>query len=201
MRRHLILFAKAPRLGSVKRRLAAQVGALAAWRFYRGNLAVVTRRLGRDRRWRTWLALTPDHWPGGRRLGPRVLPGLPQGRGDLGQRMARALRMVPKGPAVLIGADIPAVQPAHIQAAFRALGHADAVFGPASDGGFWLVGLARRRDMPSLFRQVRWSTCWALADTLGNLARNRRATLIVRLRDVDTADDLARFSRLSAGAR
>ncbi|MBM3490412.1 MAG: glycosyltransferase [Alphaproteobacteria bacterium] len=200
MRQHLILFAKAPRLGSAKRRLAAELGALAAWRFHRGTLAAVARRLGGDRRWRTWLALTPDHWPGGRRLVPHALPGLAQGRGDLGQRMARALRAPPRGPAVLIGADIPAVRPAHIAAAFRALGHADAVFGPATDGGYWLVGLARRRTMPGLFHNVRWSSPWALADTLRNLPAHRRAAQVARLHDVDTAADLV-LSRLAAGAR
>ncbi|MCO6418186.1 hypothetical protein JYK14_18745, partial [Siccirubricoccus sp. KC 17139] len=72
----LILFARAPRLGRVKRRLAAGIGPLAALRFHRAQLATLIRRLGRDRRWRTELALTPDRargpWTGG-------LPRLPQG--------------------------------------------------------------------------------------------------------------------------
>ena len=201
MTRHLLLFAKVPRVGAVKRRLAAEIGALAAWRFHRGNLARLTRRLGRERRWRTWLALTPDRWPGGGRLGPPRRPCLRQGRGDLGQRMARTLAAVPPGPVVLIGADIPAIRADHIAAAFRALRQADAVFGPATDGGFWLVGLARRRPMPGLFAGVRWSSPAALADTLGNVAGNRRVALVARLSDVDTAADLAALSQPSAGAR
>jgi uncharacterized protein len=125
----LIIFARAPRLGTVKRRLAREVGAAAALRFHRGQLRRLARELGRDRRWRTVLAVTPDRlrWPSG-------LPMQPQGGGDLGARMARAL--APHRRAVLVGTDIPGLGRADIAAAFRALGRADAVFGPSEDGGY-----------------------------------------------------------------
>jgi hypothetical protein len=65
------------------------------------------------------------------------------------------------------------------------------VFGPAEDGGYWLVGLGARRP-PDPFGGVRWSTPHALADTLARLRApvRRRAVLLRRLRDVDTAADL-----------
>jgi rSAM/selenodomain-associated transferase 1 len=178
----LIIFARAPRLGTVKRRLARGIGALAALRFYRGQVRRLLREVGRDRRWRTVLAVTPDRvrWP----AGP---PMLPQGGGDLGQRMGRALARHRR--AVLVGCDIPDLGRADIAAAFRALGHAQAVFGPAEDGGYWLVGFGPRRP-PAPFAAVRWSTEHALADTLGN-CRGHRVALLRRLRDVDTAADLA----------
>ncbi|TDH58183.1 glycosyltransferase [Dankookia rubra] len=181
----LIVFARAPRLGTVKRRLAAGIGAMAALRFYRGQLGRLLRQAGRDRRWRVELAVTPDRirWP------VRASPGLPmrgQGGGDLGQRMGRALGRHRR--AVLVGCDIPGLGRADVAAAFRALGRADAVFGPAEDGGYWLVGLGPRRP-PALFAGVRWSTEHALADTLANCA-GRRVALLRRLRDVDTAADL-----------
>ncbi|WP_135468783.1 TIGR04282 family arsenosugar biosynthesis glycosyltransferase [Crenalkalicoccus roseus] len=180
----LILFARAPRLGAVKRRLARGIGALAALRFYRTQLAALCRRLGRDRRWRTVLAVTPDH---ARARWPAPLPRLPQGRGDLGARMRRALFRHRR--AVLVGSDIPGLGAEDIAAAFRALGRAEAVFGPAEDGGYWLVGLGPRRPARP-FAGVRWSTEHALADTLANF-RHRRVVLLRRLRDVDTAADLA----------
>jgi uncharacterized protein len=178
----LIVFARAPRLGTVKRRLAAGIGAMAALRFYRGQLGRLLRQVGQDRRWRTELAVTPDRirWPTG-------LPMHKQGGGDLGQRMGRALGRHRR--AVLVGCDIPGLGAADIAAAFRALGRADAVFGPAEDGGYWLVGLGPRRP-PAPFADVRWSTAHALADTLANCRRHRVA-LVRRLRDVDTAEDLA----------
>jgi hypothetical protein len=100
--------------------------------------------------------------------------------------MARAL--APHRRAVLVGCDIPGLGAADIAAAFRALGRAGAVFGPAEDGGYWLVGFGPRRPARP-FAGVRWSTEHALADTLRNCAPHPVA-LVRRLRDVDTAADL-----------
>ena len=105
--------------------------------------------------------------------------------------MGRVFRTLPPGPVVIIGADIPGVTRTDIDAAFRALGDADAVFGPAEDGGYWLIGLARgRRTAPAgLFNNVRWSTVHALADTKASLG-DARIAHVRTLRDVDTAEDL-----------
>ncbi len=203
--RHLVVFMKAPRLGAVKRRLARDVGTVAAWRFYRATSAAVLRRLARDRRWRLWLALTPDALGRADPTRPLVSPGavtrLSQGRGDLGQRMSRVLRRLPPGPAVIVGADIPDISAGHIARAFAALGRHDAVFGPAPDGGYWLVGVRRRPCPPNLFRGVRWSTPHALDDTLANLNRRMSYALIERLEDVDDGAALMRWRRRVASAR
>ncbi len=180
----LLVFARAPRLGRVKSRLARGIGAMAALRFYRGQLHATARAVGRDRRWRTLLCVTPPRARGGF---PAGLGRVAQGRGDLGARMRAAL--APHRRAIVIGSDIPGIRAADIAAGFRALGRADAVFGPAEDGGYWLVGLGPRRPATP-FARVRWSTADALADTLANFA-GRRVALLRRLRDVDTADDLA----------
>jgi glycosyltransferase A (GT-A) superfamily protein (DUF2064 family) len=105
--------------------------------------------------------------------------------------MQRLFDRAPPGPLVLIGTDIPGITPAHIAAAFRLLGRHDAVFGPAADGGYWLVGLRRRPCVLRPFRGVRWSTQHALADTLANL-RSRSVAHLPTLADVDTPADLAR---------
>lgn len=188
MKPTLIVFARAPRLGRVKRRLAAEIGDVAALRFYRRTLLRLLARVARDRRWRTVLALTPDS---GRIAG---WVSRPQGRGDLGMRMARALARAP-GPAVLVGSDIPALGPAQIACAFRRLASADAVLGPAIDGGYYLVGTRRGSLARWMFRNVRWSTPHALADTRASL-RGRRVALVDPLADVDTAADLASLSDL-----
>jgi hypothetical protein len=184
----VIVFARAPRLGAVKRRLARGIGAMGALRFYRGQLAAVLSALARDRRWRTSIAATPD---AARPRWPRRLPVAPQGGGDLGARMARAMR--PHRRVVVVGSDIPGIGRADIAAAFRALGRADAVFGPAEDGGYWLVGMGPRRPAHP-FADVRWSSEHTLADTLANFA-GRRVALLRSLRDVDTAEDLAAIRR------
>jgi uncharacterized protein len=194
IRRHLVLFVRAPQRGAGKRRLARDIGDGAALAFERAMLALLLRRLGRDRRWRLRLAVAPDGACRRARLWPRGTPRAGQGAGDLGRRMRRALASCPPGPALLVGSDIPALRPSHIAQAFRLLGRCDLVFGPAADGGFWLVGARRsRRPMPP-FGRVRWSGPHALADVLRNLAPGMSVGFAARLEDVD---DGAAFRRLA----
>jgi uncharacterized protein len=185
--RHLILFVRLPRLGTGKRRLARDIGALAALRFERLMLARGLRRLGRDRRWQLRLVVTPDraarNWPG----------ATPQGRGDLGERMHRALAACPPGPAVLIGSDIPGLAAAHIAEAFALLGRHGVVFGPANDGGFWLVGCRHR---PPRFGKVRWSSPHTLSDVLCNLSHTMLVGFAATLDDVDDGDAYRRARAL-----
>ncbi len=197
---NLVIFARAPRRGAVKRRLAADIGDGAAITFYRNTLRDTLRRLGGDPRWRTWLAVTPDSAVTGAQAGLLTPPltgvsGIskrPQGAGHLGIRMRRPLLLpgrpgaLPPGPAVIVGSDIPGITPAHIARAFAALGSHDFVFGPATDGGYWLAGARRRPALPhGLFDGVRWSSEHALADTLAGLPASVRVALIDALDDVD----------------
>ena len=103
------------------------------------------------------------------------------------------------GPVVIIGTDMPGIRAGHIRDAFRLLGRHDAVFGPATDGGYWLVGLRRRPRVPRIFQAVRWSSPHALADTLANL-RGLSVARVAILSDVDTAEDFASSAAI-AGRR
>ena len=109
--------------------------------------------------------------------------------------MARACRRFRRGNVAIIGSDIPDANAADPRAAFRALGRHDAVFGPAEDGGYWLVALGARRPAQP-FVNARWSTGHALADTLRNF-RGFRVARVRMLRDVDTACDLPMHPRRS----
>ena len=187
---HLVIMAKRPVMGRVKRRLARALGEVAALRFYRNCLFHVLLRLAKDRRWRVSLAVDPGYpvavsaWPAHRRVAL-----LPQGKGDLGHRMQRLFERLPPGPVIVVGSDIPAIRPAHIAQAFKLLGDADAVLGEAHDGGYWLVGLKRMPKILRPFSAVRWSGPNTLADTLANLGGKRVAFAAV-LSDVDTKSDL-----------
>lgn len=187
MARHVGYFLREPRLGAVKRRLGAEIGHVAAWQFYRRTVRHVLPPLNRDPRWQFWLAATPDDWAGVSRFWPDRCATLPQGRGDIGRRMLRAFRAMPPGPAVIVGSDIPSLAPGHIEEAFRLLGRNDVVFGPATDGGYWLIGLAAHARMLDPFRNVAWSTPSALDDTRANLAPSIRVGLCATLDDVDDA--------------
>lgn len=194
-RPRLFIMVKEPRPGRVKTRLGAGIGMGAAARWFREQSGGLIRRLSADPRWETVLAVAPDRAGLESRVWPTTLPRWPQGAGDLGDRMGRIFREAPPGPVLIIGADIPGVGRRDIAAAFRALGSADAVFGPAEDGGYWLMGLSRRRKAApaGLFRNVRWSTEHALRDTAATMPGARIAN-VRTLRDVDTAEDLTLIS-------
>jgi rSAM/selenodomain-associated transferase 1 len=182
MKDTVVVFTRAPRLGAVKLRLARDIGDRAALRFHVATMTRLVRALTAERRFLTVVAVTPDR----ARLSLPVKQ-IPQGHGDLGTRMHRAFWRYRHGRVAIIGCDIPEAGPRDLLAAFRALGSADAVFGPATDGGYWLVAMAPRRPARP-FARVRWSTGHALADTVSNFMGRR----IVRLRvlsDVDTVDD------------
>jgi uncharacterized protein len=195
----LCLMAKAPVLGAVKTRLARGSSGAEAVAAYRTMLRLAVRRLSVPRAWRLVLVVAPDAAV----LSPS-LPASPsrivQGRGDLGDRMQRVFdRFTAQGPVVIIGADIPGITRGDVAAAFHALGGHDAVVGPSDDGGYWLIGAgARRRIAP--FAQVRWSSAFALQDTLAGMRGFRVARLRV-LADVDTTQDWRAWTRLPPSAR
>jgi rSAM/selenodomain-associated transferase 1 len=178
------MFARAPLYGAVKTRLARDVGNAEALRFYRDTLQRLVRRLDRDPRHELVLAVTPDRaahdsgmWPDG--------PGIVgQGKGDLGQRMLRVLRMAGTRPAMIIGSDIPGINAASIAKAAHTLGSHAHVLGPARDGGYWLIGARHPTGLRiDALEGVRWSGPHALADTMARLDNAR--LLDVVLDDVD----------------
>jgi hypothetical protein len=184
---------KAPMAGRVKTRLARQTSVVRASAFYRQASGGLIQRLAGDRRWQTVLAVAPDSSCGGAPfpVWPPGLPRLAQGGGDLGERLQRIFDRLPPGPVVVIGSDCPYVMRGDIADAFAALGGADAVLGPADDGGYWLVGARRFPTTPRMFDGVRWSSATTLADTCANLDAWRVA-LLRQLSDVDSRRDLER---------
>ncbi|KPU84980.1 hypothetical protein JI58_00355 [Marinosulfonomonas sp. PRT-SC04] len=185
---------KEPRLGRVKTRLGQGMGTVSATWWFRHQVKRLLREIV-DPRWLIILAVSPDNQALNSHFWPKHLPRTPQGRGDLGARMLRLLNAPQKGPVVLVGGDIPDVRCHHIAEAFAKLGSNKAVFGPATDGGFWLVGLKRTAPAPrDMFQGVRWSTKHALADTLASMPDDTPAMVAV-LQDVDTIADLAKIDR------
>ncbi len=180
---------KEPVAGRVKTRLGKGIGMTAAAWWFRHQ----TRRLIcslRDPRWHMILAVSPDREGLASRFWPADIDRMAQGQGTPGTRMKRVFDVTPPGLTLIIGADIPGITKMHIVRAFDALRTSEAVIGPAEDGGFWLIGLKRVRPTPPLlFRNVRWSSENALADTVSTLG-NCRISYVDRLRDVDTAADL-----------
>jgi uncharacterized protein len=184
----VFIFARAPRFGVVKTRLARDIGAADALRFYRNTLNDVARRLASSGRLDVVLAVTPDRAATDAGYWPTGLARVAQGRGDLGLRMVRVLKCAGSRPAIVIGSDIPDASAALVLDAARALGQRRFVLGPTQDGGYWLIGarhparLARRH-----LDGVRWSTPHALADTVAKL--HDVSLLSQTLTDVDDGRD------------
>jgi len=131
---------------------------------------------------------------------PRGVRVRVQGRGELGARLARmfaALWNEGRQRVAVIGSDSPTLTARRVREGLAALQRADAVLGPARDGGYYLIGLRRTsKSLFSLFREVEWGTRRALAQTLGNLrAAGLRVRLLPMGYDVDTPGDLRRLER------
>ncbi len=128
----------------------------------------------------------------------------PQSEGDLGARMLGAIAArfaAGAAKVLLIGTDCPGLGSALLETAFVRLDRADAVLGPAADGGYYLVGMTR--PIPELFRGIPWSTDATLAVTLERAATAGVAVaMLEEQRDVDTPDDWRAWqaSRRAAGA-
>jgi len=167
-RKRLVFMAKAPVLGTVKSRLAKDVGWVKATAFHRHSVRNLTLRLSRNSRWDSVLALAPDSTLKSAFPSSQGLIRIAQGAGDLGARMHRVMVDLPPGPVIIIGTDIPQISQREIADAFRLLGRRSAVLGPGKDGGYWLVGLRRTPAIPAIFRNVRWSSAHTLDDTLAN---------------------------------
>ncbi len=187
----LVIMVKVPVAGRVKTRLAREIGVVRATMFYRHAMREVIARLARQPFWRTLVIVDPDSG-----VASRMLPGGTarggQGRGDLGTRMQRPMRRLAPGPVCLIGTDVPDISVADVRSAFRRLGDHDAVFGPAADGGFWLVGLRRVPRVIDPYRgRVPWSRADTLERTLANLS-GARVAFTTRHPDVENTADLAR---------
>lgn len=194
----LIIFAKEPRPGQVKTRLCPPLSPEAAAQLYHHFILDILEEMAQVPEIRLAVAFSPPAARGFfRRLAPPGTNLFPQEGVDLGERMARAFARnfaVGFGPILLRGSDVPDLPAAVVSEAKAVLtaGQAQVVLGPATDGGYHLVGLTE--PQPALFRGPAWSSSTVLTDTL-NLARQLglKVHLLPPWPDIDTGDDLRTF--------
>jgi rSAM/selenodomain-associated transferase 1 len=189
--RVLGLFAKRPEPGAVKTRLAAATSPAWAARVADAFLRDTLSRLaGVDAR--QVLAFAPA--TAGRFFGDLVqdrftLVG--QADGDLGRRLSAFVTdqvAAGAGSVVLVGTDSPTLPPSFVEQAFRELERADVVLGPATDGGYYLLGCGRR--LPPVFDGITWGSRGVLGETVARLADpSWRVAVLPPWYDVDTLED------------
>lgn len=203
MKRRLIVMLKFPRPGAVKTRLISAMGATRACEIYRtlvrqtlatvetyrraAGIEVEVRMAGAPNQATAQLWLGDGWWV------------REQGGGDLGQRLHRAVEdAFSEGvdAVAVIGTDCPDLSPKILQMAFSALEKTDLVFGPAADGGYYLIGL--RRWLPTLFAHIQWGTDQVLRQSLTAARRARASTMqLETLTDIDRPEDLLRWPSYS----
>lgn len=198
---HLFIFTRYPEPGKAKTRLIPALGAVAAAELHRqmtertlAQVKVLQQRDPLDVE--VWYAggdrAQMQAWLGG------ALQYQPQPEGDLGDRMAGAFQTAfDQGAktAVIIGTDCPELTDTLLIEAFQALRQTDLVLGPASDGGYYLIGL--RRFVPELFQSIAWSTERVFQQTV-EIANtlNVSLTCLPVLTDIDRPEDLAAWNQI-----
>jgi uncharacterized protein len=202
---HLILFTRYPTPGTTKTRLIPELGSEGAARIQRRMTEHVLSKAMDARsahgpsievRYEGGSRSRMENWLG---AGIRYTP---QGSGHLGHRMGRALAEAFEkgaGAVVIIGSDIPGIDRHTIEKAFFALAHRSVVLGPASDGGYYLLGM--RGDIPPAHRSrllegIPWGSGTVLSRTMDRAKRlNLAPWRLQTLRDVDRPGDLAVWDR------
>ena len=195
----LLVFARVPALGRVKTRIAKTLGNVRALRIYRvlGRVVMLHMRRAIKNTVNVRIVHTPDEGDNDIRawLGPDV-DTVPQGDGDLGTRMWRAVARefgVDTERVVVVGTDCPELSSDIVEQAFNALTTHDVVFGPATDGGYYLIGVHQRAAnvaLATLFSGVPWSSSETLAVSR-NRARDAGLSVceLELLSDIDTEAD------------
>ncbi len=192
----LLIFVRNPELGKVKTRLASSIGEEAALYVYRQLIhctQVNTQNIQADK-----FVYYDSYIPENDTWNDTVYSKHFQQGNDLGERMHNAFNdgfSQGYSSIVIIGSDCAGLSEAMVTKAFDALQTNDFVIGPASDGGYYLLGM--RSLYPDLFINKMWSTDTVYQDTLRDIqARKSSLYVLPKLTDIDTEDDLREMIRL-----
>ena len=183
----VIVFVKNIKLGKVKTRLAKTIGNQGAFQVYAELVKVTeeaTKNISEDKRIYFSESVVENQWENHQKF---VQVGV-----DLGERMKNAFK---KGfddgyeRIVLIGSDLPDITATHINKGLNALTQNEVVFGPAEDGGYYLIGLSKIHNF--VFNNKPWSQTHLLEETLSELKENDVTfSTLDTLNDIDTYEDL-----------
>jgi uncharacterized protein len=200
----VFVFAKPPRAGRVKTRLQSALSPREAAEVHRACIADTVRLVASLPRCERWL-LVAGSSTAARKLARAIGLGkdwrvAAQGRGDLGERLARWFRRgfgCSAARVLAVGTDSPWIGRARLREAFAALARCDVALGPTDDGGYYLVGA--RRWLPEMFRGIAWGTEAVLRQTQRQLQKCRASVALLTAGfDLDRPADLRRAARLLA---
>ncbi len=198
----VIIFARYPREGMVKTRLAKTLGENFALEFYKlcaeHTFSECKKLFASEAEGYLFFTQTKDKadiikWT------KSMFSTYEQKGKDLGEKMLNAFTTVFRNGAVkvvIIGTDLPDISSKIINDAFIALSHYDAVLGPTDDGGYYLLGL--KNNYPYIFKNMNWSTPTVFQETLERFNSKKISTKILRkLSDIDTEEDLTKWAMIN----
>lgn len=195
-RRRLLLFTRYPEAGTAKTRMIPLLGPEGAANLQRDMTSLMVSVLKQWRRFSSDSFAVYFHGGSLRAMQEMFGAGVsyvPQSEGSLGDRVCQAFtKAAAEGykKIVVIGADCPSIDEDVLNRAFSALDSCDVVVGPATDGGYYLIGT--NRCYPELFQRISWGTSDVLAQTRKSIERlGLRAHYLDALSDVDVPADLA----------
>jgi hypothetical protein len=193
----IICLARAPEVGKIKTRLAAEIGEVRALDIYRELLSITAKTLiavpraveiSLDGKWET-----RDF----RKIFGSAVSRSRQPKGDLGEKMHSLAADAFSGDyarVILIGSDCPDLTPQILEQANAALTNHDLVLGPAADGGYYLIGM--KRPHPELFRDISWGTDAVLLTTIDRAEQHQLSfDLLEELFDIDRLADWQAYCR------
>jgi rSAM/selenodomain-associated transferase 1 len=190
----IIIFARNPKLGKVKTRLAKTIGDFAALETYKilmKHTANVVEKSNAEK-----IVFYSEYIDNNDVWAKIKCKKVKQSEGDLGEKMQTAFEYAFElgyKKIVIIGSDVYRLKTEHIDSAFTQLQTHDVVIGPAHDGGYYLLGL--NFIIPELFEQKKWGTSSVLENTLADL-NELNVTLLEPLNDIDTFEDLKKEPQL-----
>lgn len=194
----IIIFQKNLILGKVKTRLAASVGHQQALEIYRDLVAYTYKQAIEIEEADIWVFFSDSFEEMDGNLQQHITATMVQEGADLGERMENAFRTIfgfGYAKAVLIGTDCPEIRPIIIENALKSLEKNEVVIGPAMDGGYYLIGMAK--VLPRLFSQIPWSTENVFPITLERINREKISHYIMPvLSDIDTEEDWINLKNL-----
>ena len=192
----LILFTKAPELGNVKTRLAAEVGAARALEVHNQLVTSALKRLCGAECFEVVLCVTKVNQAVKDWANKFTIPITLQPSGDLGARMYGALATASAEKVVLVGSDCPDIDSDYVKQAFETLEYKPVVFGPAEDGGYGLIGVRQSplKKIVSLFEEIPWGGDQVFEITTKRLERLRiKYGVLPTIWDVDVLEDWQRL--------
>ncbi|MDD5772689.1 MAG: TIGR04282 family arsenosugar biosynthesis glycosyltransferase [bacterium] len=193
----VLLFVKYPEKGEVKSRLTREAWNINIVELYKNFVLDLLISLNKIKT-KFYICFYPENseekfikWLGGKYL------YMPQKGQDLGDRMKNCFIKAFSGKfkqVIVIGSDAPDMPCEFIKYAFASLDSHDAVIGPASDGGYYLLGFNFDKFVPEIFEGIEWSTDKVFKETLSILNKAKRKTYILpEWNDIDVHSDLVDF--------